>query len=119
MITLAGISLGIAGGNELVLLGLQANPLAVSSQRSEGGILHVLTAEMDGGRELELEGTILLSQQEAVVAIAALRNPVALVHPLFSGSVLITGTAFKSAETEYVNPEPTCWVSGSIYLLEM
>ena len=119
-VTLGGIALGVAYGDELALRGLRADTVAIETQRSEGGVLQVLVAPMEGGRSLELEGVLTIAQVDAVLALSSSGSPVALVHPQFSGQVLITGTdGFPDAGIEYTNPAPTSWLAGSIYLLEV
>jgi len=118
-ITLGGISLGVAYGDELVLRGLDAPAIALSSQRSEGGTLHILTAPLVGGRALELEGFITYAQRTAIEALIAAAAAVTLVHPRGTFSVLITATAFEDALTEYTNPRTTEWLTGTISMLEV
>lgn len=118
--TLGGIALGVAYGDELALRGLRADTIAVETQRSDEGVLQVLIAPMEGGRALELEGVLTIAQVEAVLALSSSGSPVSLVHPQFSGQVIITGTdGFPDAGIEYTNPVSTSWLAGSIYLLEV
>ena len=118
MISLNGTALGIRT-DELALRGLRAPGVSVSVERSEGGVAHVLTAPMLGGRELVLEGVITYAQATAVHAMIDAGVAVALVHPLFSGEVLVLATELIDLQTEYINPTSTDLLAGTIQLLEV
>jgi hypothetical protein len=106
-------------GEEMVMRGLESDPVAVDQQRSDAGVSILLVAEIDGGRVLEINGEITLGVEQQVLALSAAGVPVSLVHPRFSGQVLITGVKFDFVLTEYVNPTPSALREGSVFLIEV
>lgn len=114
MISLGGISLS----DNLLLKGLRGEPVAVDVQRSEGGVAQVLVAQMEGGRVLGLEGYFTAAQVDALMDMAMLRQPVTLVHPRGTFSVLITGSSLEDW-IEYVEPDPDDFEVGTINLIEV
>lgn len=118
--TIGGIHLGITAGDNLVLTGLDGAEIDVDTQRSDHGHLQILVATRDGGRELQLEGTITAAQEASLVAMAKAGATVMLIHPRFTGEVLIIGLEFAAADlTDYVNPPADSWRDGTINLIEV
>ncbi|SHO52838.1 hypothetical protein [Desulfopila aestuarii] len=114
------ISLGsITLDDEWVLRGLEADRVAVEVQRSDSGIQQLLIAPMVGGRSLELHGRLTMVVEEQVLVLSESMAPVLLIHPRFTGQVLITGEAFEFLVSELVDPPPNTERIGSIYLLEV
>lgn len=101
-----------------VLRGLDADTVSVSVERSDDGVALPLVAAMDGGRELTLYGWFERQIEDQVLELAKGCSPVQLTHPLFSGSVLITGTDMEDL-IEYVDPDPDDYRVGEINLLEI
>lgn len=114
------ISLGsIVLDDEWVLRGLEADRVAVELERSDSGVAQLLIAPMVGGRQLELHGRLAMAVEEQILALSESMAPIPLVHPRFSGLVLITGAAFEYLVAELVDPSPDTERIGSIYLLEV
>ena len=116
MISLGGLTLS----DNLRLLGLRVVPISASTARSEGGVAHVLTAPLEGGRALELSGFFTSAQVEAILAMAAAGTAVDLIHPRGSFSVLITACSLADW-IEYVDAgtDPDDFEEGTITLLEI
>jgi hypothetical protein len=116
MTSLGGLTLS----DNLRLLGLRVVPISASSERSEGGVAHVLTAPLIGGRELQLSGFFTSAQVEAILAMAAGGTAVDLVHPRGNFSVLITACSLADW-IEYVDAgtDPDDFEEGTITLLEI
>lgn len=114
MITLGGLTLS----DNLRLLGLRADPVAVDLQRSEGGVAHILTAPLQGGRALQLQGYFTSAQVDQIMAMANAGDPVELVHPRGTYSVIITGSTLADW-IEYVEPDPADFEEGTINLIEV
>lgn len=106
-------------GEEWVLRGLEADRVAVDVQRSDTGVAQVLLAGMEGGRELELHGRLTVAVEEQILSLSASMGSVSLVHPRFTGQVLITGVDFDFLVSELVDPPPETERIGSIYILEV
>jgi hypothetical protein len=101
-----------------VLRGLDANTVSVSVERSDEGVALPLVAVLDGGRELTLYGWFERQLEQQLLDIAKSGTPQQLDHPLYSGTVLITGTDMEDW-FEYVNPDPDDIRVGEINLLEI
>lgn len=114
MITLGGLQLS----DNLLLKGLRAEPVAVDMQRSDEGVALVLVAPIEGGRLLTLDGYFTAAQVDSLMDMARLRQPVTLVHPRGTFSVLITGSSLEDW-IEYVEPDPDDYEVGTINLIEV
>lgn len=120
------VSLGsVILSDHLILQGTEAAPgVSFSARRTLGGMMVVqLGPSLPSGRELALQSENHLSHADvaAVKALEALGQPVVLVHPRATVSVLIVGVDV-AADTEFVDPaaggaDP--WYSGTINLLEV
>lgn len=106
-------------GDNILLRGLQADRVAVDMQRSDSGVAQILVADVEGGEALELYGWYTFDQVEAVLALSAGKSPVLLVHPRFTGLVLIQGTSNMEDVAEYVDPYGSDYRAGSINLLRI
>ena len=113
-ITLGGLELS----DNLLLRGLRSDPVAVDVQRSDAGVAQVLVAPMEGGRVLGLYGYFTAAQVDALMAMAAIRLPVQLVHPRGTFTVLITGSTLEEW-WDNVQPDPNDIEQGTINLLEV
>lgn len=115
------VSLGpVILSDELILTGLESSvPVIVSSRRTITGRHIVRTDPAPGGRKLSLDGThhFTYAQRDAVVALAALGQPVTLVHHRGTFVVRIIGLQLEPS-IKYRDPIGTDWLSGSILLLE-
>jgi len=119
------VSLGsVVLSDHLILQGIEAAPaVAYSSRRTLGGRMVLqLGPTLPAGRELALqsEGHLTYANVAAIKALQAIGQPVALVHPRASLTVLITGVEVE-ADQDYVNPAAAGadpWYSGTINLLE-
>ena len=113
MISLGGLQLS----DNLRLLGLRVAPVAVNTQRSEGGVLHVVSAPVVGGRALELTGYFTSAQVDAVMAMCD-GQARELVHPRGNFSVIIVSCDLADW-IGYVEPDPADFEEGKIILLEV
>jgi hypothetical protein len=111
--------------DHLILQGIESAPgVAYSARRTLGGLMVVqLGPTLPAGREIALQSENHLSHADvaAIKALEALGQPVQLVHPRATLSVLITGVDVV-ADTEFVNPAASGadpWYSGTINLLEV
>jgi hypothetical protein len=117
MTTLGGLALSA----DLVLNGLENAPdLAFSQRRTLAGVSVVQSAPVLSGRVLTLEsdGHLTLAQVQAIKALAAAGQEVALVHSRGSFTVLIVGVSVEPV-FESSDPEATLWHSGEITLIEV
>lgn len=115
--TLGGLSLS----PDLVLTGLEASPGIIYSQRrTMSGVSVLQTAPVVGGRTLGLnsENHLSLTDIQAIQALAALGQPVTLVHHRGTFNVLIIGLNVEPVSL-IANPDGTLWHSGEITLLEV
>jgi hypothetical protein len=118
-VTLGALTLS----DDLVLGGLETAPdLVVNQKRTLSGRSILQTAPISGGRTLTLssERHCTLAQVQAIKAMAALRQPVTLVHHRGSFTVLITATALEPDDGGlHSNPTAGEWYSGDITLIEV
>lgn len=111
--------------DHLILQGIEsAASVAYSARRTLGGrMVTQLGPTMSSGRELALQSENHLSFADvaAIKALANLGQPVSLVHPRLTATVLITGVDV-TADSNFVNPAASGadpWYSGTINLLEV
>jgi hypothetical protein len=111
--------------DHLILQGIEAAPgVAYSARRTLGGrMVTQLGPTLSAGRELALqsENHLTYADVAAIKAIEALGQPVTLVHPRATLTVLIIGVDVI-ADTDFVNPAASGaapWYSGTINLLEV
>ena len=107
--------------DHLVLSGLETAPdIAVSQRRTISGESVIQTAPVAGGRKLTLSGenSFTLAQIEAVKALAAMGQPVSLVHHRGTFTVLVAGTDVEPVE-DHADPGPDDWYSGDITMIEV
>lgn len=105
-------------GDNIVLRGLQADVVTVDVERSDSGVAQVLIADIEGGEELQLVGWYTFDQVDQILSLSAEKSPVLLIHPRFSGMVLITGTSLEDV-VEYKDPDGDDYRSGSINVLRI
>jgi hypothetical protein len=109
--------------DDLVLSGLETAPdLVVSQKRTLAGRSVIQTAPVSGGRTLTLssERHLTLAQVQAIKALAALGQPVTLVHHRGTFQVLITATALDPDDSSlHSNPTSAEWYSGDLTLIEV
>jgi hypothetical protein len=118
------VSLGaITLSDDLVLNGLETAPdIVVSQKRTLAGRSIIQTAPISGGRTLTLssERHFTLAQVQAVKSLAALGQPVTLVHHRGTFQVLITATTLDPDDSGlHSNPTSTEWYSGDLTLIEV
>ena len=114
--TLGGVSLSPS----LVLTGIEAaNSWIYPQRRTLSGASVVQAAPVVGGRTLTLvsEYHLTLAEVTAIKAVAALGQPVTLIHHRGTFTVYIVGVAVDPA-IDHSDPDGTEWQSGSITLLE-
>jgi hypothetical protein len=118
-VTLGALTLS----DDLVLSGLETAPdLVVNQKRTLSGRSILQTAPISGGRTLTMSGErhYTLAQVQAVKALAALGQPVTLVHHRGTFQVLITATALDPDDAgRHSNPTSAEWYSGDITLIEV
>jgi hypothetical protein len=118
-VTLGALTLS----DNLVLNGLEtAADLVVNQKRTLSGRSILQTAPISGGRTLTLssERHCSLTQVQAIKALAALGQPVSLVHHRGTFTVLITNTALEPDDSGlHSNPTSAEWYSGDITLIEV
>ena len=119
MTTLGALTLS----DDLVLSGLEtATEVVVTQRRTLGGVSRLQVDAISGGRTLTLssERHLTLAEIQAIKALAALRQPVALVHHRGSYTVLITGTPVEPDDASlHSNPSAGDLYSGDITLIEV
>lgn len=120
-ISLNGFSLPV----NLLLLGFEAAPgVAYSTRRTLGGRAVVqIGPTTPGGRILQLqsEGHLDHTDVVALKAIEAAGQPVTLIHPRATLTVLVVGTELEP-DQQFVNPSASGadpWYSGTITLQEV
>lgn len=120
--TLSSTTLGpLTLSEHLILSGLETAPdITVSQRRTLAGYSIVQQGFNIGGRTLTLQGRghFTLAQIKAVKALAALGQPVTLIHHRGTFVVKIIGTPVEPA-VNYSDPDDTVWYSGEITLLEV
>jgi len=111
---------GIALSPDLVLSGIEAaNSWIYQPRRTLAGVSVVQAAPVVGGRSLTLvsEHHLDLAEVTAIKAVAALGQPVTLVHHRGTFTVYIVGVDVDPA-VDHSDPDGSEWQSGSITLLE-
>lgn len=113
MISYGGLQLS----DNLRLLGLRVAQIKANVQVSEGGVSHILTGELIGGRTLELDGDYTSFQVEAMLAMCD-GQARELIHPRGTFSAIIIGTDLADW-IEYVEPDPDDIEYGKFQFLEV
>lgn len=106
-------------GQTVTLRGRQADRVAADIQISEGGVSHVLLADIDGGRQMEIYGSYQYATIDAILELQSGKAAVRLVAPGWSGDVVILGGTILNDVVEVSDPQPTTWRVGSIYVMEV
>lgn len=107
---------GIDLGAHMVIVGLDADRVAITIERSDEGVAQILIANIEGGEQLGLKGYITFETESELLDLSAAGVPVELIHPRRTGSVLIEGVTMEDW-FEYANPDPEDFRVGTIRLI--
>jgi len=124
------VSLGaITLDDNLRLDGLHTSPGAAGSARATLGGVVIQTMPMIGCKTLSLvatldgtavKGVFTQAQLDAMVALRDAGEPVALVHPLYSGQVYLPTDGIDVSQVfDYADPSDDDWYVGTITLITM